>query len=93
VLLGNVLVNNKKITYCNAAIRYFDIVRFTDRVADLLRAKIVERFKINSTFFSIPRYMHISYKYMLGFVYKEPKRTDLVFPIKAIDVYRSADYC
>lgn len=92
VLSGKVLINNKKVTYCNAPVAYFDIMRFSVRTAELLRAQIIERFKMNATFFSIPRYMCVSYKYMLGFVYREPKRVDLVFPIKAIDVYRSADY-
>lgn len=92
MLTGKVLVNNRRVTYCNAPVQYFDIVRFSVRIADLLRSQIIERFKANSTFFGIPRYMYVSYKYMLGFVYKEPKRVDLVFPIKAIDVYRSADY-
>jgi len=92
ILSGKVLVNNKKVTYCNAPVRYFDIVRFPDRIANSLRSQIIERFKLGSTFFSIPRYMYVSYKYMLGFVHSEPKRIDLLFPTKAIDVYRSADY-
>jgi hypothetical protein len=29
---------------------------------------------------------------MFAFVFKEPKRRDLAFPIKAVDVYRGADY-
>lgn len=36
--------------------------------------------------------MIISYKYMFAFVYREPKRVDLAFPNKAVEVYRSADY-
>lgn len=85
-------MNNKIITYCNAPVQYFDIVRFPERTADTLRTQIIERFKTGATFFGIPRYMYVSYKYMLAFVFKEPKRRDLAFPIKAIDVYRSADY-
>ena len=92
VLLGNVLLNGRKLTYYNAAVGYFDILRFNLRAADFLRTKIVERFKLGAFYFGIPRYMFVSYKHMFAFVFREPKRLDLAFPIKAIDVYRSADY-
>lgn len=92
VLLGNVLVNNKKITYYNAAVGYFDILRFKVNATWLLRGAIIEKFKAGGTYFSIPRYMFVSYKHLFAFVYKEPKRRDLAFPNKAIDVYRSADF-
>ncbi len=92
VLLGKVLVNNKKITYYNAAIDYFEILRFNLRTSDFLRSEIIERFKLDYFFFSIPRYMFISYKHMFAFVFKEPKKRDLAFPNKAVDLYRSADY-
>lgn len=92
MLLGNVLVNNKKITYYNAAVDYFDILRFNTRTADILRAQIIERIKERRCFFGVPRYMFLSYKHMFAFVFREPKRSDLVFPLKFIDVYRSADY-
>lgn len=92
VLLGNVLINNKKVTYYNAAVKYFDILRFRVVSTWLLRASIIEKFKSGVTYFNIPRYMFVSYKHLFAFVYKEPKRGDLVFPNKAIDVYRSADF-
>lgn len=92
VLLGNVLVNNKKITYYNAAIGYFEILRFRPRTARILHAQIIERLKLGMSFFGIPRYMFISYKHMFAFVHQEPKRRDLAFPIKAADVYRGADF-
>lgn len=92
VLSGNVLVNNKKITYYNAAVKYFEILRLNPRISDVVRSTIIERFKAESTYFGVPKYMFVNYKHMFAFVYKEPKRVDLVFPIKAIDVYRSADY-
>lgn len=91
-MLGNVLVNNRKVTYYNAAIDYFEILRFNTRVADTLRAQIIERLKIGSFFFGVPRYMYISYKHMFAFVFREPKRRDLAFPVKAVDVYRGADF-
>ena len=92
VLLGNVLVNNKLVTYYNAAIKYFEILRFTARTADFLRIQVIERFKSGVLYFGIPRYMFMSYKHMFAFVFREPKRVDLAFPIKAVDVYRGADY-
>lgn len=92
VLLGNVLVNNKKVTYYNAAVGYFDILRLKVVSTLLFQANIIERFKAGSTYFGIPRYMFVSYKYLFAFVFKEPKRRDLAFPNKAIDVYRSADF-
>lgn len=92
MLLGNVLVNGKKITYYNAAVQYFEIMKFAERTSAFLRTQIIERFKVGSYYFTIPRYLFVSYKHMFSFVYKEPKRADLAFPIKAIDVYRGADY-
>lgn len=92
MLLGKVLLNNKKITYYNAAVKYFEIVRFKERLSSILRTQIVERLKLGAVFFAIPRYLFVNYKHMFAFVFQEPKRKDLAFPIKAIDVYRSADY-
>lgn len=93
VLLGNVLVNNKKVTYYNAAVNYFEILRIRQlRVSDSIQNSIIERIKANIIYFNIPRYLFVSYKYMFAFVYTEPKRADLVFPNRAIEVYRSADY-
>lgn len=92
VSLGNVLVNNKRISYYNAAVNYYDIMRFNNRISLFLRMQVVERFKAGAFYFGIPRYMFVSYKYMFAFVFQEPKRKDLVFPIKAVDVYRSGDY-
>lgn len=92
VLLGNVLINNKKVTYYNAAVNYYDILRFRFVSTWFLRGSIIERFKANATYFTIPRYMFVSYKYLFAFVYAEPKRSDLAFPNKAVDVYRSADF-
>jgi hypothetical protein len=92
-LLGNVLVNNKKVTYYNAAVNYFEILRIRQlRVSDSIQNSIIERIKANIIYFNIPRYLFVSYKYMFAFVYTEPKRADLVFPNRAIEVYRSADY-
>ena len=92
VLLGNAFINNRKVTYYNSAVEYFEILHFKERTADFLRAEIIERLKSGSTYFGIPRYMFISYKHMFSFVFKEPKRKDLAFPVKAVDVYRGADY-
>jgi ribosomal protein S4 len=92
VLRGNVFLNNRAVTYYNAAVDYFVILRIKEKLVIKLRAALVERFKIEALYFGIPKYMFVSYKYMFAFVYKEPKRSDLSFPIKAIDVYRSADF-
>jgi len=92
VLLGNILINNKTVTYYNAAVNYFDILRFRTASARLFRTGVIERFKAKVTYFNIPRYMFVSYKHLFAFVYNEPKRTDLAFPNKAIDVYRGADF-
>lgn len=92
ILRGRVLVNNKKITYYNAAVNYGDVMRIGYRESIFLRYDIFERFARGSLYFTIPRYMFISYKLMFGFVYREPKRRDLAFPIKAIDIFRSAEF-
>lgn len=92
VLLGNVLLNGKKITYYNAAVDYFDILQLKAFVSERVQSLVVERFKLAALYFTVPRYMYVSYKYMFSFVYQEPKKLDLAFPTKAVDIYRSADY-
>jgi ribosomal protein S4 len=92
VLMGKVLVNNKRLTYYNAAVGYGDIIRFDYRLSVFLRYDIQQRFKRKGLYFNTPRYMFVSYKLMFGFVHKEPRRQDLAFPLKVIDVYRSADF-
>ena len=92
IFRGKVLVNNKIATYYNAPVHYFDILRFNKREAFFFKYEFCKRIENNIYFFGKPRYLFISYRLMFSFVFKEPKRKDLVFPIKAIDVYRSADY-
>ncbi len=92
ILHGKVLVSNKKVTYCNAPVRYLQVLRFNKRESFFFKYSLFQRIDEGVIFFGKPRYMYISYKLMFGFVFKEPKKNDLVFPIKAIDVYRSADY-
>lgn len=92
IIRGKVLINNKKITYYNALINYYDIVTFSEFDSVQIRYDIIKRFSRGSLYFNIPRYMFISYKLMFAFVFTEPKRKDLSFPIKFIDVYRSADF-
>lgn len=88
---GNVLVNNKLLTYHNAAITYADIVRLKKWTSHNIRYALIKRLRDMSFFFNIPRYMIISYKLMFGFIYQEPKRRDLSYPIAAVDIYRCAD--
>lgn len=87
-----VLVDNKVIDYANAAVPYFVIVRFNRLNKRKFKHSIVERFTRRLMYFNVPRYLFVSYKLLFAFVFKEPKRVDLAFPIKAVDVYRSADY-
>lgn len=92
IFRGKVLVNNKKITYYNAPVHYFEILRFNARESFFFKYDLARRVNEDLLFFGKPRYMFISYRLMFGFVFKEPKKVDLKFPNKAIDVYRSADY-
>ena len=92
ILSGKVIVNNKKLTYYNAPVGYGDIVRFDSRLSTFLRYSVIKRFAKRALYFNIPRYMFVSYKLMFGFVYKEPRKADLAFPLNVIDVYRSADF-
>lgn len=93
MLLGNVLVNNKKITYYNAAVKYFEVLRIRHwRASDAVQTSLIERIKSKAIYFNVPRYLFVNYKHMFAFVYAEPKRVDLVFPNKAVEVYRGADY-
>lgn len=92
VLTGNVLVNNKKLTYYNAAVKYFEILRLRPRIVEFIRNDIIDRFSAGSLYFTVPKYLFVSYNHLFAFVFKEPKRSELVFPLKVIDIYRSADY-
>lgn len=87
-----VFVDNKIIDYTNASVQYFSIIRFNKYDKQKIKNAILARFKRKLMYFNIPRYLVINYKLLFAFVFKEPKRKDIKFPIKIIDIYRGADY-
>lgn len=91
ILKGLVLIDGNLKTYFNEPIPMFSILTFKNPESKRLHYDIVKRFRRGFLYFNVPRYMFVSYKLMFAFVYREPKRIDLAFPLKIIDVYRGAD--
>jgi len=88
----NVLVNNTIITLCNFSINFGDFVRLKDkRINGRIRFDIIRRFSRGMLFFNVPRFLFVSFKFMFGLLIGEPKRKDLAFPQKTMDIYRGAD--
>lgn len=88
----NVLVNNEVVTLCNFSIDFGDIVRLKDPfVESRVRFDIVRRFSQRMLFFNVPRFLYVNYKFMFGTLIQEPKKEDLAYPQKVMDIYRGAD--
>lgn len=85
-------VNNKSITLCNFSINFGDIVQLSQpEVRSRIRFDIIRRFSRKMLFFNVPRFLFVSYKFMFGSLIDEPKRKDLAYPQKSMDIYRGAD--
>lgn len=89
---NNVLVNDKVVTLCNFAINFGDIVCLKESfVESRVRFDIIRRFSRHMLFFNVPRFLYVNYKFMFGTLIKEPKKEDLAYPQKVMDIYRGAD--
>lgn len=91
VLTGVTLINGESKTYFNELVPMFSLLTFKKEISKKLHYDITRRFKRGQLYFNVPRYMFVSYKLMFAFVYREPKKIDLAFPLKIIDVYRGVD--
>lgn len=88
----HVLINNKIITLCNAPLQLGDVIRLRVKSMGLkIRFDLIRRFSRGMLYFNVPRFLYVSYKLMFGLVFDEPRKIDLAYPQKFIDVYRGAD--
>jgi ribosomal protein S4 len=88
----NVLVNNRVVTLCNFAINFGDIVRLRDPLmVSRVRFDIIRRFSRRMLLFNVPRFLYVNYKFMFGTLVQEPKKRDLAYTQKVMDIYRGAD--
>lgn len=88
----NVLVNNSIVTLCNYSINFGDIVRLLKpTMVSRIKFDIIRRFSRKMLFFNVPRFLYVSFKFMFGTLIDEPKKEDLAYPQKSMDIYRGAD--
>lgn len=86
------LVNGVLVTYCNLAIGFGSTVMLSSYWTKVVKYYLTKRILNRRFYFGIPRYLFVSYKLMFGFVYREPKLRDVVYPVRYLDVYRGADF-
>lgn len=68
ILTGNVLLENKLVTYYNAPVSYGEIIRLRTFTSKNIKLNIIKRFVRGGFYFNVPRYLYVSYKLMFGFV-------------------------
>lgn len=80
------------VTLCNFAINFGDIVRLRDPLmVSRVRFDIIRRFSRRMLLFNVPRFLYVNYKFMFGTLVQEPKKRDLAYTQKVMDIYRGAD--
>lgn len=89
---GYVTVNNKVISLCNFSVNYGDFIKLRSKeIRTLIRSDIIRRLSKGIILFNSPRFLYINYKFMFGFIWKEPRKIDLAYTVKLIDIFRGAD--
>jgi len=84
IRLGHVLVNGKKVTYCNYIVKDYDFITFED---EKIRLKLFNSIKYNINnnyhYISPPYYLEINYKIMtIMIISKFIKENNVYFPFK-----------
>lgn len=87
-------LNCCRINHFNQVIKLFQILKIRKkkraRYRWLYKRRIKRRGKKNFLFKN-PRYFYFNFKLFFGFIFRLPRRKDLVYPNKAIDIYRLID--
>lgn len=88
---GNVLVNKLFESSPNCLVKVGDLVTFLEDNYVFFRFNLILRLKNRGVYFSVPRYMFVSYKFYLLSLLAYPQDADLAFPMK-FDIYRISGY-
>lgn len=88
---GNVLVNKLFEFSPNCLVKVGDLVTFLEKNYIFFRFNLLLRLKKKGVYFSVPRYMFVSYKFYLLSLLAYPQDNDLAFPMK-FDIYRISGY-
>ena len=88
---GVVFVNRTVSSAFNFLVRLYDLVNFHSSILGWIHNQLVLRLRKKAVLFNRPKYMFISYVFILCFMKKLPLKKELVFPA-VIDVDRVSGY-
>lgn len=88
---GNVLIEGKFINTVNTRVPISTFIFFNLAYKNLLLYQFKRRLYARAILFNTPRFLFMSFKFMFCFLYRLPKKIDLVYPIY-IDMYRLTGY-
>lgn len=88
---GQVLVNGRVRRGVNYLVQVGDLITFLAADYPFFRFHLLRRFKLGGVFFSVPRFLFVSYKLFLLTLLAYPQVKDLAFPTK-IDIFRLTGY-
>lgn len=72
-------------------IRLFEIVQLAKSAYCFVYCKLLKQLAWKTFLCTTPRYMFISYPFLALYMYRHPRKKDLVFPV-GIDVYRATGF-
>ena len=87
----HVYVDFKKLSYVNAVINIGSFITFRKRLKRYMFIFFYKRLLNKAILFNKPRYLFVSYIFAFAYMFKKPKKQDLVYPI-ALDIQRITGY-
>lgn len=87
----HVYVDFKKLSYVNAVINIGSFITFRKRLTKYMFTFFLKRLLNKAILFNKPRYLFVSYIFAFAYMFKKPKKKDLVYPI-ALDIQRITGY-
>lgn len=84
-------INNSPISFVNATIPVGSLITPHKIWVSWMRYHLYKRLTLRSILYNTPRFLFISFRFLMVFLLKKPLRKDLVYPI-AIDIQRISGY-
>lgn len=88
---GRIYINFKKHNLLNTPVPTYKYITFENKYKKRFLYLFKRRLKAKAVLFNIPRFMFISYHFSYFYLYRLPKKDDLVYPI-AIDAERLVNF-
>lgn len=88
---GNVFLEFKPLYKIDYLIPVGRLFSFSKKYEKKLLYLLRKRLKARAVYFNVPKFLFISYKFMIGFMLRQPTMDDILHPID-IDVQRLSGY-